>query len=179
MKTKLLFLFAVLVSLGRPAAQTIDSLRIINPGLSPAVVSHGRVELALFNQLSTEKSTYNFGGLSDTYRFTSLYHVLQAGYGLDKHNRLNAGGTFIYAHVRSDLDEERSPFAVLGDSDSNATVVHHPAAAGVYLRGIPFRRLPELTVQGGVLFPGHAFDDGYGRGFANQYLGNFKVGVLY
>jgi hypothetical protein len=37
----------------------------------------------------------------------------------------------------------------------------------------------ELGAEGGALFPGHAFDDAAGRGLANQYLGNFKVGVLY
>lgn len=37
----------------------------------------------------------------------------------------------------------------------------------------------ELGAEGGALFPGHAFDDADGRGLANQYLGNFKVGVLY
>ena len=37
----------------------------------------------------------------------------------------------------------------------------------------------ELGAEGGALFPGHAFDDATGRGLANQYLGNFKVGVLY
>lgn len=37
----------------------------------------------------------------------------------------------------------------------------------------------ELGAEGGVLFPGHAFDDRAGRGLQNQYLANTKIGVLY
>jgi hypothetical protein len=37
----------------------------------------------------------------------------------------------------------------------------------------------ELGGEGGALFPGHAFDDARGRGLDNQYVGNFKVGLLY
>ena len=37
----------------------------------------------------------------------------------------------------------------------------------------------ELGAEGGVLFPGHAFDDATGRGLENQYLANMKIGVLY
>lgn len=134
-------------------AQSFDSVLVISPGLSPAVVSYKHFELAVFNQLSTEKSVFQFDTLTETSRYSALYNVLQLGYGVDKNNRLNVGGMFIFGHARSDLDETRSPFAVLGSGDANATVFHKPAAVGVYARGIPFRRLPELTVQAGVLFP--------------------------
>ena len=134
-------------------AQSFDSVLVISPGLSPAVVPYKRFELALFNQLNTEKSVFQFDTTKETSRFSALYHVLQLGYGVDKHNRLNVGGLFIFAHTRSDLDETRSPFSVLGSGDADATVFHKPAALGFYARGIPFARLPELTVQAGVLFP--------------------------
>lgn len=134
-------------------AQSRDSVLIISPGLSPAVVPYKHFELAFFNQLNTEKSVFQSDTTKETSRFSALYHVLQIGYGVDKRNRLNIGGTFIFGHTRSDLDETRSPFAVLGGGDADATVFHKPAALGVYARGIPFGRLPELTVQAGVLFP--------------------------
>lgn len=35
----------------------------------------------------------------------------------------------------------------------------------------------ELGAEGGVLFPGRAFDDGRGRGLGTSYLGNVKLGV--
>ena len=134
-------------------AQSFDSVLVISPGLSRSVVAHGRLELGFFNQLSTEKSVFEFDTISETSRFSALYHVLQLGYGVDKHNRLNIGGIFIFGHTRSDLDENRSPFAVLGSGGTDATTFHKPAAVGVFARGIPFRSLPELTVQAGVLFP--------------------------
>jgi hypothetical protein len=36
-----------------------------------------------------------------------------------------------------------------------------------------------LGAEGGVLFPGHAFDNAAGRMLESQYLANLKVGVLY
>ena len=154
MKTKSLILFVMLVSSGRLFAQTADSLRIISPGLSPAVVAHRKAEVALFNQLTTEKSTFRLGTMVETSRYTTLYHTLMLGYGLERHNRLNIGGIFIMSHVRVDLEENHSPFAILGKGKGDGLVVRKPAAAGLYLRGVPFRRLPEFTVQTGLLFPG-------------------------
>ena len=135
------------------SAQTTDSMLIISPGLSPAVVSHGRFEVAFFNQLSTEKVRTAFDTISDISRFSSLYHVLQAGYGVARNNRLNVGASLIFAHNRYDSDESRSPLAVLGGDEAGSTGFHKMAAVGFYARGIPFRKLPELTVQAGVFFP--------------------------
>jgi hypothetical protein len=140
-------------SINTANAQTFDSLQIITPGIAPSVVSHRQVEVAFFNQLSTEKSVFEFDTLSETSRFSALYNVLQVGYGISKKNRLNVGGIFVFANTRFDADEDRSPFAVFGSGDSSAIVFHKPAAIGGYVRGIPFRRLPELTVQAGLLFP--------------------------
>lgn len=161
------------------SAQTFDSLLIINPGISPAVVPHRHVEVALFNQLSTEKSLFEFDSISETSRFSALYNVLQAGYGISKKNRLNVGGIFVFANTRFDADESRSPFAVLGSGDSNAVVTHKPAALGFYVRGIPFRRLPELTVQAGMLFPATndqlaRLSSGYDRTIAQLQLSFYQ-----
>jgi hypothetical protein len=37
----------------------------------------------------------------------------------------------------------------------------------------------QAGAEGGVLFPGHAFDDARGVGIGNQYLGQIKLGVQY
>lgn len=37
----------------------------------------------------------------------------------------------------------------------------------------------QLGAEGGVLFPGHAFDDASGDGLSNQYLLTLKLGLLY
>jgi hypothetical protein len=37
----------------------------------------------------------------------------------------------------------------------------------------------QLGAEGGLLFPGHAFDDAAGRGLANQYLGTVQVGLQF
>lgn len=133
--------------------QTTDSLLIITPGLSPTVVAHGQTELNLFNALNTEQSVFEFDTIRETSRFSSLFHVLQVGYGISKTNRWNLGAMFIFGHTRLDQDEDRNPFAVLGSGDADATVFHQAAAIGLFARAIPFRKLPELAVQGALLFP--------------------------
>ena len=106
-------LFFVCLFTSFAQAQSTDSVLIISPGISPAVAPYRHLELALFNQLNTEKSVFQFDTLTETSRFSALYHVLQLGYGVDKHNRLNVGGIFIFGHTRSDLDETRRPFAAV------------------------------------------------------------------
>lgn len=134
-------------------AQTIDSMLIISPGLSPAVVAKGQVELALFNQLGSLNFEQSIDADVYALRYSSLYHVLQAGYGVDKYNRLNIGASAVFAHARQDDMEERSAFAVFQGADDASLVYRNLASAGVYARAIPFRKLPELTVQAGVFFP--------------------------
>lgn len=149
----LLFLLFLLVGSVRLQAQAIDSMLIISPGLSPSVVAKGRLELALFNQLSS----LNYEQVIDQNTFrgrnSSLYHVLQVGYGLDRYNRLNIGATAVFAHSRQDAREDRSAFAVFQGADNESVVNRTMAAVGLYARAIPFRKLPELTVQAGVFFP--------------------------
>ena len=41
------------------------------------------------------------------------------------------------------------------------------------------RNVVELGAEGGVLFPGHAFDDAAGNALPTQYLGALKAGVLF
>ncbi len=41
------------------------------------------------------------------------------------------------------------------------------------------RNVVELGAEGGVLFPGHAFDDAAGNALPTQYLGAVKAGVLF
>lgn len=155
MKSQLCFALCILILLNwnLGLAQTTDSLLIITPGLSPTVVEHGQVELNLFNALNTEQSVFEFDTIRETSRYTSLFHVLQVGYGISKTNRWNIGGMFIFGHTRVDQNEDRSPFAVLGSGDADATVFHQAAAIGIFARAIPFRNLPELAVQGTLLFP--------------------------
>lgn len=134
-------------------AQTTDSLLIINPGISPSVAPYRHLDLALYNQLNTEKSEFRLDTINLTRRYTAVYHTLQIGYGVDRTNRLNLGGAFVFAHTRTDAQAGRSPFAVFGSADADAVAYHQPAALGLYARGIPLRRLPELTVQVGAFFP--------------------------
>jgi hypothetical protein len=37
----------------------------------------------------------------------------------------------------------------------------------------------QLGAQGGVLFPGHALDDAFGGGLANQYVGMGRLGFQF
>ena len=149
----LLVMLLFIAGYARAYGQSTDSLLIISPGLSPSVVPHRHVEVALFNQLSTLTFRQTFGLKTDTYRYSDLYHVLQVGYGVDKYNRLNVGVSGIFAHNRQDVLENRGIFSVFKGQDDSSRVYRKVAAVGVFARAIPFRRLPELTVQAGVFFP--------------------------
>ncbi len=65
-----------------------------------------------------------------------------------------------------------------GDPTSRDLGVEIDAGADVR---IPLERTValELGVEGGVLFPGHAFDNGSGSGLPNQLLLNTKVGLQF
>lgn len=149
----LLLLVFFLTGYARIQAQTVDSMLIISPGLSPSVVAKGRLELALFNQLSSLNFEQTIDADVFRQRYSSLYHVLQVGYGLDRYNRLNIGASAVFAHNRQDDMEDRSAFAVFQGADAASLVYRNMAAVGLYARAIPVRNLPELTVQAGIFFP--------------------------
>lgn len=145
-----------------------DSLPIfpVFSGLSPLIVPSGELELLFFNALSTQKNerlpAIEPGEIS---RGTALQHILQVTYGLSESGRFNLGLDLHYLHYRFDANSENSPLRVLAktasdtiltdpdDPDVLAFSFHTLSRLGLRFRWLPSESLPELTLQGGVLFP--------------------------
>lgn len=135
-------------------------------GLSPLLTPSGQLELLFYNALSTQKNerlpATDPGEIS---RGTALQHILQVTYGVSESGRLNLGLDFHYLHYRFDANSENSALKVLSktasdtlvtdpdDADVLAFSFHTLSRVGLRFRWLPSESLPELTLQGGVLFP--------------------------
>lgn len=177
-KTTLLLVTLALLSLTQAWSQSgsffsskafeEDSLQTfpVFSGLSPLLVPSGGAELLFFNALSTQKNerlpATDPGEIS---RSTALQHILQATYGVSKSGRFNIGIDLHYLHYRLDADSENSPLKVL-ESTAADTIVTDPenddvlalsfhtlSRVGLRFRTTPLYGLPELSLQGGILFP--------------------------
>ncbi|MBK7872489.1 MAG: hypothetical protein IPJ74_18330 [Saprospiraceae bacterium] len=147
------------------AQDTLQAFPVFS-GLSPLMVQPRQVEILFFNALSTQKNQRlpetSPGELS---RGTSLQHILQITYGVSEGGRFNLGFDLHYLHYRLDANVDNSPFKVLKSTASDTLVTdpnndailalsfHTLSKAGVRFRLVPVWNLPELTLQGGVLFP--------------------------
>lgn len=177
LKSSFLLLLAV-VLLGQLQAQSAfynnqnaaesDTLQAfpVFSGLSPLLVQPRQVEILFFNALSTQKNQRlpetSPGELS---RGTSLQHILQITYGVSESGRFNLGFDLHYLHYRLDANVDNSPLRVLKSTASDTVVTdpnnedilalsfHTLSKAGLRFRLVPVWNLPELTLQGGVLFP--------------------------
>lgn len=172
-KTKfllLLFALPITVALAQPnsffSAKVFqeDSLETfpVFSGLSPLLVPSGQVELLFFNTLSTQTNRAFSGGTS---RGTALQHILQVTYGVSKNGRFNIGTDIQYLHYRLDGNSNNSSLKVFKSTASDTVVTdanddnllalsfHTLSRVGLRFRATPFYSLPELTLQGGVLFP--------------------------
>mgnify|MGYP002401583487 CR=1 FL=1 len=135
-------------------------------GLSPLLVPSEGLEMLWFNALSTQKNEQlpevEPGEIS---RSTTLQHILQLTYGVSESGRFNLGLDLHYLHFRLDADPDNSPLKVLKSTASDTVVTdpdnedilaisfHTLSRVGLRFRWVPSPYLPELTLQGGVLFP--------------------------
>ncbi|MFN7115573.1 MAG: hypothetical protein ACK4TA_02180 [Saprospiraceae bacterium] len=149
----------------RPISQDTLPIFPVFSGLSPLLVPSGEIELLFFNALSTQKNrtTPELGGSIS--RSTVLQHILQVTYGVSDGGRLNLGADVHYLHYRLDNNPENS-FLKVWKSTASDTLVTDPTddkvqalsfhtlnRVGLRFRWLPSESLPELTLQGGVLFP--------------------------
>jgi len=121
-------------------------------GLSPAMISQGQWELNLFQALSTQKFHPSMGS-QEVNRSTSLQQSLQIWHNPFRSLRFNIGFTFRLGHAMIDQQPDRSPLRVLGKGDEQSLAYHALAAVGPSLRVIPFRNLPEFSLQSSFLLP--------------------------
>ena len=91
--------------------------------------------------------------VSDRFRQTIVEHAVQLSRGFSKNQRWDLGVEMRYAHTRLDSIANSSPWKALGNDNNGGESYHGMSWLGVRSRMMPFGKLPELTLQGTVLFP--------------------------
>jgi len=149
----------------RPVWQDTLPIFPVFSGLSPLLVPSGELELLFFNVLSTQRNR-NLAELGNNLsRSTAFQHILQVTYGVSDGGRLNLGADLHYLHFRFDGNSDNSALKVFTSTASDTAVTdtnnvniralsfHTLSRVGLRFRWLPSENLPELTLQGGVLFP--------------------------
>ncbi|MEB2774056.1 hypothetical protein SYJ56_01990 [Algoriphagus sp. D3-2-R+10] len=173
MKTRILFLIAVFILHHELFAQNDSTLQtiqfdpkpsqiLLSPILSANLIGSNQWEINIFNTLTTRNieniriQKRPFVDLYDTTitqnRFSYMENLIQIQHGIPGLSRLNFGVDFYFSHVRGDSDINSSPFRVFGNNTETGSTYRDFSAIGPRIRWIPFRKLPELTVQGSVVF---------------------------
>lgn len=159
-------LFAAHFIVAQPTAlDTLPPFPVFS-GLSPLLVPSDGMEVLFFNALSTQKNEQlpevEPGEIS---RSTALQHILQVTYGISENGRFNLGADLHYLHFRLDGNVDNSALRVFQSTASDTVVTdpnnedilalsfHTLSKVGLRFRWVPSPYLPELTLQGGVLFP--------------------------
>ena len=129
-------------------------------GLSPVILERNAVEINILNSLNSywiESKQFRPDNLTgffvDRKRFTRAEHLLRISYGFSKNKNWDLGVELKYNHVRLDEGARSSPLRVFGNETVDGTSYRGLTAIGLRVRTMPFKNIPELTVQGTVHFP--------------------------
>lgn len=152
------------VSLGQSssALPALDSLPTLFLGsLSPVVLAKDRVEINNFNLLNSfwlaVKETppeLNGASITNRYRNTFFINYVRVSYGFSHSKRWDLGAEFRFMRYRLDDDATVSPMEVFSsDNSPGSTSYSGLTMAGARVRFMPFRSVPELTLQGVLAFP--------------------------
>lgn len=129
-------------------------------GLSPVILERNAAEINLINSLnsywivSKQFTPDNATGfLLDRKRFTRTEHVLRASYGFSKSKRWDLGAELKFSQARLDEGARSSPFRVFGNETETGTSYRGLTGIGLRVRTMPFKNIPELTLQGTISYP--------------------------
>lgn len=129
-------------------------------GLSPVILERNAVEINILNNLNSywiESKQFRpdnpTGFFVDRKRFTRAEHLLRASYGFSKNKTWDLGVELKYSQVRLDEGARSSPFRVFGNETVDGISYRGLTAIGLRVRTMPFKNIPELTLQGTVNFP--------------------------
>ncbi len=129
-------------------------------GLSPVILARNTAEINLVNSLnsywivSKQFTPDNATGfLLDRKRFTRTEHILRASYGFSKNKRWDLGAELKFSQARLDEAARSSPFKVFGGETSSGTSYRGLTGIGLRVRTMPFKKIPELTLQGTISYP--------------------------
>jgi len=151
------------MSLGQnsSALPSLDSLPTLFLGsLSPVVLDKDRVEVNNFNALTSfwlavQETPPELQGASITNRYRATYFInyLRVSYGFSYSKRWDLGAEFRFTRQRLDDDANNSPMKIFGSDSPNSTSYSGLSMVGARVRYMPFRSLPQLTLQGALTFP--------------------------
>jgi hypothetical protein len=135
---------------------------LVSPTLSANLIGSNQWEVNIFNTLiirDIENTRINKRPFINTYdtlitqfQDTRLENIIQIQHGLPVSTRLNIGIDIYVSHIRTDNNIKSSPFRVLGNNAEGGKSRRDITALGPRARWMPFRQVPELTLQGSVVF---------------------------
>jgi hypothetical protein len=151
-----------LISLHLPAQDKEEEPEFFT-GISPVILQRNAAEVTLLNSLNSfwwSIKEYNTNalptGFVDRARFSRLDQLLRVTYGFSKNKNWDLAAELRFTHARLDDEARSSPFRVFEKSDIKGSddlfqrnnSYHGMSFIGVRLRVTPFKRIPELTLQG-------------------------------
>ncbi len=164
LRLAVLFLFASTVGIAQndPLSDADDSDQFnLYTGVSAVILPKEGVEINLLNSLNSfwialqeYDAQADATRIVDRQRYSRADHSLRVSYGFSSTNRWDLGASLHYARVRQDAAARSSPFRVFNDSNpADGTTYSGISGVGLQVRAMPFAGLPELTLQGGAVFP--------------------------
>ncbi len=143
------------------ALPSLDSLPTLFLGsLSPVVLDKDGVEVNNFNSLTSfwlavQETPPELSGAAVTNRYRSTYFInyVRVSYGFSYSKRWDLGAEFRFARQRLDDDATNSPLKIFDSDSPSSTTYSGLTMVGARVRYMPFRSVPELTLQGALTFP--------------------------
>ena len=135
----------------------------VNPLFSAILVGKNKWEINQFNSLQSFKWERRqmgeniFTGEPENtciscFRFSSFDQGLQVQYGLSQNYQFNLGFDLYARSTRLDTSLSSSAFDVFSSGNNVNTVTRGLSAFGPRIRWMPFRTLPEFTVNSALIF---------------------------
>ena len=129
-------------------------------GLSPIILEQNAAEINVINSFNSfwiAQKQFRPDAPSvlatDRKRFTSVEHLLRASYGFSKKKTWDLGVELKISEARLDEAARSSPFRVFGNSEVGGKSYRGLSSIGVRARMIPFKNIPELTLQATAAYP--------------------------
>jgi len=143
------------------ALPTLDSLpRLFLAGLSPVILQKDGIEVNNFNPLTSfwlavQETPPELAGaqITNRYRYSLFESYWRVSYGFSYSKRWDLGAEFRFSRRRLDDDANSSPLKVFSSDDPGSITYQGLSMVGARVRFMPFRSVPELTLQSALTFP--------------------------
>jgi hypothetical protein len=143
------------------ALPTLDSLPSLFLGsLSPVILNKDKVEINNYNALTSfwlavQEAPPELNGTTITNRYRASYfeNYVRISYGFSYSKRWDLGAEFRFTRRRLDDDATSSPLKVFGSDSPSSSTYGGLSMVGARVRYMPLRSVPELTLQGALIFP--------------------------